>query len=333
MLRGNSKNTTAPVFLEENNLRYPTNASTQLQLLGNLPVKFNLDPVNYLGIEHGTARPPSNNQGRETEAISRQQKLPISLNQNVCFDEAERPATFLRQNPVSTGLRLSYDDDEHNSSLTSASGSMFKPPSAALSLNDNIRKEMVQQKEEFEKYIKTQEEILAKGVAAIRQRQMASFVNAVERSMDKKLREKDFELENINRKNQELIERVKQIATEAHNWCNRAKYNESVVNKLKNNLQQQMLGADHVKEGFGDNEIDDADSATDPQNHLSTPGRSFKTTPVGTGILCRACRVKEVSFLLMPCRHLCLCKDCDAFVNVCPVCQLFKSSSIQVYLC
>lgn len=332
MLGGNSNNTTAPFFLEENNLQFPANASNQLQLLGNLPVKFNCDPVNYLGIEHGTARLPSNKRGQETEAISRNLNLPISLNQTVCYDEADRPATFMSQNPVSTGLRLSYDDDERNSSISSASGSMCKLPSAVFSLNDNIRKELAQQKEEFDKYFKTQEEILAKGVAAIRQRHMASFLNAIERGMVKKLREKDFELENINRKNQELVEKVKQIATEAQNWCNRAKYNESVVNMLKNNLQQAMLGADHVKEGFGDSEIDDADSGIDPQNHLSIAGGSGKNSSARTGMVCRACRAKEVSFLLMPCRHLCLCKDCDAFVNVCPVCRLFKNSSVQVYL-
>ena len=58
----------------------------------------------------------------------------------------------------------------------------------------------------------------------------------MEKSIRKKLCEKDVETEDINRKNRELVERIKQAAVEAQNWHYRAKYNESVVNLLKNNL-------------------------------------------------------------------------------------------------
>lgn len=65
-------------------------------------------------------------------------------------------ARILNQNPVSTGLRLSYDDDERNSSVTSASGSMTAASSIIWSVNDNIRTELDRQKEELDQYIKTQ---------------------------------------------------------------------------------------------------------------------------------------------------------------------------------
>ena len=93
--------------------------------------------------------------GREAEDLSRQQKLQISLNYNLCPDEVDRSASIPNQNPVSTGLRLSYDDDEHNSSVTSASGSMTASPSVLLSLGD-IRSELERQKEEFDQFIKIQ---------------------------------------------------------------------------------------------------------------------------------------------------------------------------------
>lgn len=88
--------------------------------------------------------------------ISRQQKLQISLNYNVCQDEADRSASIPNPNPVSTGLRLSYDDDERNSSVTSASGSMTGAPSIIYSLGDNVRTELDRQKEEFDQYMKIQ---------------------------------------------------------------------------------------------------------------------------------------------------------------------------------
>lgn len=173
-----------------------------------------------------------------------------------------------------------------------------------------------------------------KGVRDMKKRHMASFLTAIEKGVGKKLHEKDLELENINRKNKELAERMKQVAVEAQQWCYRAKYNESVVNILKANLQQAMQGAaDQGKEGFGDSDKDDAASCIDPNNYLSSaPSGSGKPCSVGGNMICRTCKAKEVSILLMPCRHLCLCKDCEGLVNVCPVCQLMTTATVQVYL-
>ncbi|KAF2286680.1 hypothetical protein GH714_023526 [Hevea brasiliensis] len=186
-----------------------------------------------------------NKRGKETEDFSRQQKLQISLNYNICQDEADRSASIPNPNPVSTGLRLSYDDDERNSSVTSASGSMTVAPSIILSLGDNIRTELDRQKEEFDQYIKIQEEHLATGVRDMKQRHIASFLAAIEKG----------------------------VAMEAQNWHYRAKYNESVVNVLKSNLQQAISqGADQGKEGFGDSEVDDAASYVVPSSYLNVTG-------------------------------------------------------------
>lgn len=178
-----------------------------------------------------------------------------------------------------------------------------------------------------------QEEHLAKGIRDMKQRHTASFLSAIEKGIGNKLHEKDVEIESMNRKNRELVERIKHVATEAQNWHCRAKYNESVVNVLKNNLQHAISqGADQAKEGFGDSEVDDAASNIDPNNYLSVPGGTIKPSTSKEYMICRACKAKEVSILLMPCRHLCLCKDCDGLVNVCPVCHLIKTAGIQVYL-
>jgi len=183
-----------------------------------------------------------------------------------------------------------------------------------------------------------QEEHLAKGVRDLKQRHISSLLAAMEKGVSKKLQEKDREIENINRKNKELIERIRQVAAEAQNWHYRAKYNESVVNVLKSNLQQAISqGADQGKEGFGDNEIDDAASYIEPNNYLNFSGDTAKPLPwnyqgLKEHVTCRACKTREVSMLLMPCRHLCLCKECDALINVCPVCRLIKTNSFQVFL-
>lgn len=117
---------------------------------------FNADPVNYFGNEGNLILRPNKQLVREADGMSNQQKLQISLNNKIYHDEVDRTATIPQQNPVSTGLRLSYDDEERNSSVTSASGSMTAPSSVFWSLNDNIRTELDRQKEELEQYIKIQ---------------------------------------------------------------------------------------------------------------------------------------------------------------------------------
>lgn len=183
-----------------------------------------------------------------------------------------------------------------------------------------------------------QDEQLVKGVRDMKRRHMASFLAPIEKCVRKKLCEKDLEIENINRKNRELVERIKQAAVEAQNWHYRAKYSDSVVNLLKNNLQHAISqGAEHVKEGFGDSEADDAASYIDP-NNMVIPGGSERANSLNKGgcskqqMICRACKRKEASVLLIPCRHLCICTDCEGLISVCPVCQSLKSSGLQVYL-
>lgn len=174
---------------------------------------------------------------------------------------------------------------------------------------------------------------MLKGVKDIRQKHVASILASIGKGIDQKLREKDLEIETINRKNKELVERIKQVANEAQNWHYRAKYNESVVNMLKMNLQQALAqGNDNqVKEGFGDTDLEnDAVSSIDPNNYLGLTNAPSKTR--NHGMICRTCNVREVSVLVMPCRHLSLCKDCDRGVNVCPVCQNVKTIGVEVYM-
>lgn len=324
----NSNNHMLPVLLDENRLQYQTNApNNQLQLFGNLPSGCTVDPANYFGSEQKTSMLRPNKRGRDSEDLQKQQKLQISLNYNLCQGELDRSASIPNQNQVSTGLRLSYDDDERNSSVSSASGSMIGGTSLLLSLGDNLRTELERQKDEFDQYIKVQEEHLVKGVRDLKQRHMTSILATLEKGIKNKLRQKELELENMNHKNKELAERIKQAAAEAQNWHYRAKYNESVVNVLKNNLQQALSqGVDQGKEGFGDSEVDDAASYKDPGHGKAA------LKHLNEHLICKSCRSKEVTILLMPCRHLCLCKSCDGLVRVCPICNGMKTASVEVFL-
>lgn len=171
---------------------------------------------------------------------------------------------------------------------------------------------------------------MMKGMRELIHRQTVSLLNSLQKEVNKRLYEKDLEIGNLNRKNKELGERIKQITVEAQSWHYRAKYNESVANALKSNIQLAMAhGSMQVQEGCGDSEVNDAASST---NHLGLAGGSQDQVPQIQQLKCRACKSKEVSVLLFPCRHLCLCKECEGFIDSCPVCQVMKTASVQVYM-
>ncbi|KAF8108080.1 hypothetical protein N665_0115s0089 [Sinapis alba] len=330
MASRNNGNTVPPVFMNENQLQYQTNTN-QLHLLGT---RGGCDQVNYFANDNHVPMIRPNKRGREAESISHniqiQQKLQMSLNYNHNNINVQEEAP--QENLVSTGLRLSYDDDERNSSVTS-SGSIVAASPILQSLDDSLRIDLHRQKDELDQFLRVQAAQMAKEVRDMKQRQIASFLNTIERGVSKKLQEKDHEIDIMNKKNKELVERIKQVAMEAQNWHYRAKYNESVVNVLKTNLQQAtshnnnnnvVATADHGIEGFGDSEIDDAASShIDPNNNNNNMGSQR--------MRCKMCHGKEVSVLLVPCRHLSLCKECDVFTGFCPVCKSLKTSSVQVF--
>lgn len=316
-----------PAYVEENHFHYDMSVLPQLQLFGEVAVGGNVDSINCIGNEHGTATSRPMKRIRDPEPFSMQQKLHISLNSNFCQDDAGHAGSILNPNPVSTGLRLSYEEDERNSSVTSASENMKAVhPNLTYSLGSNLKSEIDRQKEQLEHFVKLQEGNLMKGVRELNQRHTASFLNALEKGAGKKLREKEVEIENINCKNKELEEKIKQVAMEAQSWQYRAKYNESIVNVLKSNLQQVIAqGAVQGREGYGDSEVDDAAS----YKNINITGSG---NPVNAKQLsCSACGGKEVSVLLLPCRHLCLCKECEGLTDTCPVCQVVRTTTVHVF--
>ncbi|PKA62042.1 hypothetical protein AXF42_Ash018267 [Apostasia shenzhenica] len=327
MFGGNNANPLYPLFIEENPLYYDSNASTQLQLFGNIPAPRNANQVNNLGDDSNNIsalKLPIRGFG-ESEDVVRQNNLQISLN-NLFNEEADRSTSVPNVNTVSTGLRLFYDDEERHSSVTTASGSMSALP-LTLALLDKLGPEIERQNEEFNCYLKFQEEQFAKDVREMQQRHAASFISMIDRELSQKLRNKDLEIESMNRKNRDLIDRIRQAAAESQAWQQRAQYNESIVHALRNSLQQAVAqgaaaaaAANQGKEGCGDSEVDDAASAFGP-----SVGQSMN-------MACKGCKGREARMLLLPCRHLCLCRDCDAIVDACPVCFARKTASVEVYM-
>lgn len=156
-------------------------------------------------------------------------------------------------------------------------------------------------------------------------------ISIIEDRILQKLHEKEAEVESINKRNIELEERMEQLTVEADAWHQRAIYNENMIAALKFNIQQVYAQSRDSKEGCGDSEVDDTASCINGRSldfHLLSKGNS----DMKEMMTCKACRVNEVAMLLLPCKHLCLCKDCESKLSFCPLCQSSKFIGMEVYM-
>ncbi|XP_068638005.1 probable BOI-related E3 ubiquitin-protein ligase 2 [Aristolochia californica] len=232
---------------------------------------------------------------------------------------------FLQTRSVSTGLGLSLDDRR----MPSSSG---ESPLMSL-LDEDIDSEIQRQDAEMDRFIKLQGERLRQAILKKVQANQLQTLSSAEERILQKLRDKEAEVEDINKKNMELEERMKQLTVEAGTWQHRAKCNENMITALKFNLQQVFAQSRDSKEGCGDSEVDDTASCcnggTSIDFHLLVNKENKDLKELMT---CKVCRVNEVCMLLLPCRHLCLCKDCESKLSFCPLCQFSKFIGMEVYM-
>lgn len=245
---------------------------------------------------------------------------------------------------VSTGLQLSYDDSSRlNQTSTSTSARNANANASASSsstllslLGDDLTGQMQQQLEEIDQLINMHNEKVRIALEEKRQRHSRALVATVEEGILRRFKVKEAELDKLNRRNLELEERVKQLSVENQIWQNVAKNNETIANTLKTNLEQVLAQTreQSMREGRGDSEAEDAQSCChdgvdteDAHSRTLRENRELKEQRT-----CRVCRTNMSCILLLPCRHLCLCKDCEGRLEKCPLCNSAKNASVQVYM-
>ncbi|MCL7035942.1 hypothetical protein MKW94_003150 [Papaver nudicaule] len=227
---------------------------------------------------------------------------------------------FLQTRPVSTGLGLSLDDRRNVSCGETPVYSLF---------DDEIAREFQRQDAEIDHFIKVQGERMRRAILEKVQANQFQTIALAEEMIAQKLLEKEAEVESIDNKNNELEEQIKQLIAEAGEWQHRAKLYENFIDTLKSNIQ--LAQNRDVKEGCGDSEVDDTASCCNSgaiDFHLiGNTNKDFKES-----ITCKVCKVNQVCMLLLPCRHLCLCKDCESKLSFCPLCQCSKFIGMEILM-
>ncbi|KAL5724199.1 RING-type E3 ubiquitin transferase [Ranunculus cassubicifolius] len=226
-------------------------------------------------------------------------------------------------NLVSTGLRLAFSDHQQQQQQNILLSSSI--------LSEDLTSQIKQQRDEIDQLLQLQGDQLRRTLAERRQTHYHTLLGVAEATAARRLREKETEIQKASKRNAELEERVAQLSLEAQVWQNKARTQELTATSLQIQLQQAMMAnaaaaAQQQEEGVGcSGGNDDAESAhVDPERSNALP---FCASPV-----CKACRGRSASVVLLPCRHLPLCTECNASVDTCPLCRTPVTSSVEVYL-
>ncbi|KAK0582104.1 hypothetical protein LWI29_021502 [Acer saccharum] len=206
----------------------------------------------------------------------------------------------------------------------------------SLYFENSISVEDEKQRLEIDHYIRSQNEKLRLLLQEQRKQQLEMILKKIESKASTLLRQKDGEIIKVNNRAMELEILLKKLEMENQAWQRMALEYESMVFSLNNTLEQMrekatascFLFNNNNGGGGGAGVAEDAESCCDVEedhNHeLEEEEEKWK--------LCKRCNSGDLCVVFLPCRHLCSCKACDAFLDSCPVCLAPKKASIEVLI-
>ncbi|KAL1212994.1 BOI-related E3 ubiquitin-protein ligase 1 [Cardamine amara subsp. amara] len=234
-------------------------------------------------------------------------------------------------NMVYTGLRLSSGEDQQQK-ISDLFHQTSQHQNRVSNSSENIFTAHInKQNEEFDAFLHVQAEELRRTLAEKRKMHYIALLGAMEESFVRKLREKETEIERATRRYNELVARDAQMRAEVQAWQARAKEQEAAAASLQAQLQQAVNKCgvsaqdSRVDEerllcaAVGISGLDDAESAYVDPERVRRPS-------------CKACRKREATVVVLPCRHLSICPGCDRTALACPLCLTLRNSSVEAIL-
>ncbi|KAG6572114.1 putative BOI-related E3 ubiquitin-protein ligase 3, partial [Cucurbita argyrosperma subsp. argyrosperma] len=201
---------------------------------------------------------------------------------------------------------------------------------AAAGFSQCVSAHVEKQRQEIDYYIRVQNESLRMALREQGKQQITSLMKKIEMKAAILLRQKEEEIAKAAKKTMELEIFLRKLETENQLWQKIAQENEAMAMSLNNTLDQMREKAS--------NSMEDAESCCDMNSAAAVeeeirPGCSvLEQGRMKNRMICRECNHRNSTVILLPCRHLCCCKDCETVVDSCPVCRTGKKASIEAMI-
>ncbi|CAL0334188.1 unnamed protein product [Lupinus luteus] len=237
-----------------------------------------------------------------------------------CFNPQQRHQQQLQQ------LQQRFQQSHNESHTNLVDPNLLAHNSKALNSRNSFS-----QLEEVDHYIRLQEqnEHLRFMLQEQGKQQVSALLNRMESHSLKILKQKDEEIAKAAKKRVELEDFIKRLEAENQGWQKIALENEAVALSLYRTLEEMK-----EKASYNNNVADDAESWCDEsrRDKEEAIGENRTVVEMEQIMLCKSCNSGRSCFLFLPCRHLCSCKACDAFLKACPVCTMPKKASIETLI-
>ncbi|OIW05656.1 hypothetical protein TanjilG_23442 [Lupinus angustifolius] len=239
-----------------------------------------------------------------------------------CFNPQQRHQQQMQQ--LQQRLQQPHNESHNNlvdPNLLAHNSKALNPPNSFSQL------------EEVDHYIRLQNEHLRFMLQEQGKQQVSALLNRVESHSLKLLKQKDEEIAKATKKRVELEDFIKRLEAENQGWQKIALENEAMALSLCRTLEEMK-----EKSSYHNNVADDAESwcdesRRDKEEAIEENRIGVKMEQITREImLCKSCNSRRSCFLFLPCRHLCSCKACDAFLKACPVCTMPKKASIETLI-
>ncbi|CAA0827718.1 SBP (S-ribonuclease binding protein) family protein [Striga hermonthica] len=179
------------------------------------------------------------------------------------------------------------------------------------------------QRNEIDLFISSQNERLRMAVQEKRRQQTSQFMKKYESKIQNIIRQKDEEIEKAGKRTAELQDYLRRMEIERQTWQSAARESEAAAASLSSAINRLREAA-----GGGCGAAGDAESCC-------CPGDGDGMGKLGNlegKMICKMCNVRVSCMIMLPCKHLCSCRDCEALLESCPVCKVAKRASIEALI-
>ncbi|KAA8537499.1 hypothetical protein F0562_027107 [Nyssa sinensis] len=228
----------------------------------------------------------------------------------------------LQEHPQQHQRFQSLGLDSNRGASCSSSSDQF----LAMEFSQSLAAELEKQRQEIDWVLQLQNERLRTTLQEETRQRVTILLRKYESIMMSLMRQKDEGLAIATKKTMELQECVRRREMEIQVWQRMAQENETTIKNLNTTLKQVS-----ERVSLSSNGAQDAESFCDSSNGGGND-QEVKEKQSSRKMACKLCNARSSCIVFLPCRHLCSCKSCEAFLGFCPVCESVKKASLEVLL-